>query len=178
MAAAGHMASEGSPNETINGLAARLSTSTDDEVMAQLESLQPLADEVDPCWDSDDYWQRIVYPYLAFADVAAQRKLRRAVRLLLERACYGDPGEIMRGLRHSLEAIYNPDWAALADEYLAVARAERLGTRMWAMAGLIVMDDPRAIPVFEASMREDPPEIGSYAKIGLKRLSGGRSTTS
>jgi hypothetical protein len=79
----------------------------------------------------------------------------------------------MRGLRHPLEAIFNPDWSALVDEYLAVARGDRLGTRMWAIAGLAVVDDPRAAPVFEASVREDPADINSFAKIGLERLARG-----
>lgn len=167
------MAAPESPGESINRLAASTRALADDEILARLEALPPLADEDDPTWNSADYWQRVAYPYLALGDVAAERKLRRAARLILERACYGDPGEIMRGLRHSLEAIFNPDWAALADEYLAVARAKRLGTRMWAIAGLAVVDDPRAVVVFEASVREDPDDISSSARIGLKRL--GRS---
>src|SRR5688572_15924666 len=124
---AGSMPDE-SPVDSIARAAAAQRALSDDEILARLDSLPALADEGDPSWDSDDYWQRVAYPYLAFADVAAERKLRRAVRPLLERACYGDPGEIMRGLRHPLEAIFNPDWASLADEYLAVARNERLGT--------------------------------------------------
>ena len=66
--------------------------------------------------------------------------------------------------------IYNPDWHLLADEYLALARAERGNWRMWAIAGLMILDDPRALPVFEAFLRDDPRDISSYAKIGLKRL--------
>jgi hypothetical protein len=162
-----------SPIDTINRVFAELRPLTDDELLARLEAVPALADEDDPAWNSEDYWQRVAYPYLAFADVAAERKLRRAVRLLLERACYGDPGEIMRGLRHPLEAIFNPDWTALADEYLAAARGRRLGTRRWAIAGLAVVDDLRAGRVFEASVREDPADISSYAKIGLKRLARG-----
>jgi hypothetical protein len=167
------MADAESPIETINRVAAELRPLTDAEFLARLEALPALADENDPAWNSEDYWRRVAYPYLAYADVASERKLRPAARPLLERACYGDPGEIMRGLRHPLEAIFNPDWSALADEYLAVARGDRLGTRMWAIAGLAVVDDPRAAAVFEASVREDPVDINSFAKIGLERLAGG-----
>ena len=162
-----------SPVEIINRVTTELRPLSDADFLARLQALPALADEDDPSWNSEDYWQRIAYPYLTFADVAAERKLRRAVRPLLERACYGDPGEIMRALRHPLEAIFNPDWTALADEYLAVARGERLGTRIWAIAGLAVIDDPRAGPIFEASVREDPADISSYASIGLKRLERG-----
>lgn len=167
------MPNDQSPMESITRLATELRLLSDEDLLARLETLPPLADEGDSSWNSPEYWQRVASSYLAFADVAAERKLRRAVRPLLERASYGDPGEIMRGLRHPLEAIFNPDWAGLADEYLAVARHERLGTRMWAIGGLMVVDDPRAAAVFEASIREDPPDISSYARIGLKRLARG-----
>jgi hypothetical protein len=76
----------------------------------------------------------------------------------------------MRGLRHCFEGIYKPDWGSLANEYVAAARSDRLGTRLWAIHGLMVLDDPRAVPVFEASLREDPPEIRRIAEIGLKRI--------
>lgn len=142
----------------------------DDQVLSAIASLTPLVDETDALWTSEEYYRTNAYPFMALADIAAKRRLRPAVRLLLERACYGDPGEIMRSLRHVFEAIYKPDWTSLADEYLALARAERLGTRLWAIDGLMVMDDARAVPVFEASSREDPEAIRSLAQIGLKRL--------
>jgi hypothetical protein len=47
---------------------------------------------------------------------------------------------------------------------------ERLGTRMWAIAGLMILDDPRAVSVFDASLRENAQDISCYAEIGLKRL--------
>ena len=76
----------------------------------------------------------------------------------------------MRVLRHFLEGIYDSDWSALADEYLALARSDRLGTRLWAIDGLMVLDDRRAVTVFEASIREDSEEIRWRARIGLERL--------
>ncbi|HSW15248.1 MAG TPA: zinc ribbon domain-containing protein [Solimonas sp.] len=158
------------PVKIIGRLAAANDTTSDDEVLTRIASLPSLADETDACWDLNEYWHSVAYPFIAMADVAAKRRLKPAVRLLLERACYGDPGEIMRGLRHSFEAIYKPDWRSLANEYLALARAERMGTRLWAIDSLMVLDDARAVPVFEASVREDPEEIRWRAEIGLKRL--------
>lgn len=147
-----------------------MAAASNTEVLANLAAVEPLPDESDPRWDDDSFWVAVAYRFLGLGEVAAIRKLRPAVRLMLERACYGDPGETMRGLRHTFEAIYKPDWKSLADEYLALARAPQLGTRLWAIDSLIVLDDPRAIPVFEASVREDPPDIHRRAKIGLKRL--------
>ena len=158
------------PVKIIERLAAAYDAAPDDEVLASIVALPPLADETDARWDSDEYWHTAAYPFLAAVDVAAKRRLRPAVRLLLERACYGDPGESMRGLRHAFEEIFEPDWTSLADEYLALARAERLGTRLWAIDSLIVVDDARAVPVFEESVRDDPREIRWRAEIGLQRL--------
>jgi hypothetical protein len=147
-----------------------MAAASDERVLAELAAVEPLPDESDPRWNDDHFWFIIAYRFLGLGEVAALRKLRPAVRLMLERACYGDPGETMRGLRHTFEAIYNPDWKSLADEYLVLARAPRLGTRLWAIDGLIVVDDARAIPVFEESVREDPEDIRWRAEIGLERL--------
>jgi hypothetical protein len=147
-----------------------MAAASDERVLAELAAVEPLPDESDPRWNDDHFWFIIAYRFLGLGEVAALRKLRPAVRLMLERACYGDPGETMRGLRHTFEAIYKPDWKSLADEYLVLARAPRLGTRLWAIDGLIVVDDARAIPVFEESVREDPEDIRWRAEIGLERL--------
>jgi hypothetical protein len=147
-----------------------MAAASDDQVLAALRAFEPLPAESDPCWNDEKFWFTAAYRFLGLAQLARLRKLRPAVRLILERACYGDPGETMRGLRHVFEGIYNPEWSLLADEYLALARAERLGTRMWAIAGLMILDDPRAVPVFEDSLREDPKEISRSAEIGLERL--------
>jgi hypothetical protein len=158
------------PAKTIDAVAKEMASASDAEVVAALAAFDPLPDESDPKWNDDAFWFGVAYRFLGLGQVARLRKLRPAVRLILERACYGDPGETMRGLRHVFEGIYNPEWSMLANEYLALARAKRLGTRMWAIAGLMVVDDPRAVPVFEASVREDPEDISSYARIGLERL--------
>jgi hypothetical protein len=162
------------PAKTIDATLVEMSTATDDQVLSALAAMDPLPDECDARWDDEAFWFLVAYRFLGLAEVARDRKLRPAVPLILHRACYGDPGETMRGLRHAIEGIYAPDWHLLADEYLLLARADRLGTRMWAMAGLMILDDPRALPVFEASVREDPPDIGFYARIGISRLARDR----
>jgi hypothetical protein len=158
------------PANTIAAVVAAMAATSDEKVLADLAAVEPLPDECDSRWSDDAFWSTVAYRFLGLAEVAALRKLRPAVHLILERACYGDPGATMRGLRHTFEAIYTPDWKSLADEYLALARAPRLGTRLWAIDSLTVVDDPRAIPAFEESVREDPEKIRWRAEIGLKRL--------
>jgi hypothetical protein len=158
------------PAKTVDAVVKEMAHTSDEQVLAALAKMEPLPDESDSRWNDDTFWFTAAYRFLGLANVARLRKLRPAVRLILKRACYGDPGETMRGLRHVFEGIYNPEWNLLADEYIALARNERLGTRMWAIAGLTILDDPRAVPVFAASLREDPEDISSYAEIGLERL--------
>ena len=142
---------------------------SDEEVLTALAALPVLADEDDPCWTAE-YWNAVAYPYLALADVAGERRLRAAIPLLLERACFGDPGEIMRGLRNTLEAIVAPEWDVLADACLAAAASERAGARMWALDELAVLDDPRAKPLFEAALQDKSSDVRMVAEIGLERL--------
>src|SRR5262249_30216998 len=134
------------------------------------------ADEDDPVWSEEEYWRNTAEVYIALSDISAKRRLQASIPLLLERACYGDPGEIMRGLRHRLEAIVVPDWACLADICLELARSPRKGTRLWAIEQLAILDDPRAKSLFERAIETEPPWIAEAAARGLKRLARDNST--
>jgi len=164
------MAPEKKPYELIQDLVAQRASWSDADVMAELEQLPPLADEDDPVWDNEDYWNDFAYRYIALSDVAAERRLRPAVRLLLERACNGDPGEIMRGLRHASERTFSPDWSALADVCIELSASKRAGTRWWAIEQLMILDDPRARRVFDKALCDEVAEIRDVAAIGLERL--------
>lgn len=96
--------------------------------------------------------------------------MRPAVRLLLERACNGDPGEMMRGLRHACERIFNPDWAALADVCIELSVSKRPGTRQWSIYQLMILDDPRARRIFDRALHDEVVETRENAAIGLQRL--------
>jgi len=148
----------------------RLKEASDSAVLAELAALPPLVDGTHESWSEDGYWEQVAARYVALADVASVRRLRAAIPLLLDRACFGDPGEIMRGLRHQLEAIVNPDWSVLADYCLAAASSERLGTRLWAIDELRILEDARAAPVFEAAILLCPDDIKWRAEQGLERL--------
>lgn len=141
------------------------------ELLAALAALPPLPPEDDPAWDSPRHWMDVVWPYVAFGDLAALHELRPAVALLLDRACDGDPGEIMRGLRHSLEHIAGGDWTWLADECIAAIERGRPGTVLWAADQLAILDDPRARPVFERLLGSPHERIRDAADLGLARLS-------
>jgi hypothetical protein len=153
-----------------------LSELSDAQIIAKLESVPALADEDDPVWSEEEYWRNTAEVYIALSDISSKRRLQASIPLLLERACYGDPGEIMRGLRHRLEAIVVPDWACLADICLELARSPRKGTRLWAIEQLAILDDPRAKSLFERAIETEPPWIAEAAACGLKRLARDNST--
>jgi hypothetical protein len=155
--------------ESIAELKSARSAWTDEELLSELAATPPLADENDSCWQDESYWQTANL-YLALADLTADRKLRPAIKLLLERASYGDPNEIMRGLRHNLEAIVNPDWSYLTDVCLEAAQSSRLGTRLWAISELAILDDARAKSILEEAVKTGPDEIRLRAESGLRRL--------
>ncbi|HTO68148.1 MAG TPA: hypothetical protein VMM15_43580 [Bradyrhizobium sp.] len=143
---------------------------SDADVLAELGQLPALVDESDPVWTDETYWIDFAYRYVALSFVAAERRLRPAARLLLERACNGDPGEMMRGLRHPCERMFNPDWAALADVCIELSASERPGTRWWAIHQLMILDDPRARHIFDRALHDKVEEIREEAAIGLQRL--------
>lgn len=167
------MFAEKKPSEMIRDIFVERALHSDDEILCEIEQLPPLADENDPVWSDPSYWNQVAYRYVALADVAAQRKLRPAVRLFLERACNGDPGEMMRGLRHSFEGIFDPDWKALADVCMELCKSKRAGTRVWATHQLMILDDPRAETVFECAVHDEHEWVRSHAAIGLNRLRQG-----
>ena len=164
------MPTEKRPHELIRALVAERASRSDADVIAEIEQLPPLADEDDPVWNDETYWSDFAYRYVALSDVAAARQLRPAVRLLLERACNGDPGEMMRGLRHAWERIFNPDWVALADVCIDLSASKRPGTRLWAIHQLMILDDPRARQVFDSALHDEIGEIRRIAATGLQRL--------
>jgi hypothetical protein len=167
------MADERMPYQVIADMVVARASVSDADILAELSAFPPLPDEDDPAWEQDATWQE-GNRFVALADIAAARRLKPAIRLLLGRACYGDPGEMFRGFRHACEAIVNPDWSALADICLEAARSARLGTRLWAIDQLAVLDDERARPVFEEAIESAPQEIKGRAEIGLGRLNDRR----
>jgi hypothetical protein len=158
------------PHELIQDLVAERASWSDAAVIAEIEQLPALADESDPVWDDESYWREFAYLFVALSDVVAERRLRPGVRLLLERACNGDPGEMMRGLRHRWEQVFNPDWGALADVCMELCQSKRAGTRLWALDQLMILDDPRARPIFELALKDEVEDARSLGQMGLARL--------
>jgi hypothetical protein len=160
------------PYQIIGDLAAARAGLSDAEVLAELTAIPPLADESDPCWEDDGYWHSVAYPYLALWDVVAERQLRAAVPLILDRACFGDPGEIMRSLCHAVEAIVKPDWSELTAPCVAALASPRPGTRLWAAFELGRLRDPTAVPALVRAAQDAVPEVREQVMSALERTRG------
>src|ERR1043165_3334842 len=104
-------------------------------------------------------WAGLAAVFMPLADLVGMRRLRAGVRLLLERACFGDPGEMMRGLRHPCEAAFNPDWAGLAAVCMPLATSARPGTRLWAIDQLTILEDLSAGAVFQRALSDELPDV-------------------
>ena len=131
--------------------------------MDELRQLPGLLDET-AYMQGDADWEDI-YLFLALADLCAERRLRPAVGLLLERASAGDPGETMRGLRHNLEAIADDDEEFLADACLAALASERVGARRWAVEELGRLQLKRTLDAVRRCLKDANAEVRQAAKI-------------
>lgn len=171
------MAKELKPYKIIENLFEQRRSCSDEEILSELAALPVLPDEDDLMnqkdWDNND-WDN-VFLFLALADQAAVRRLRPALALLLERASYGDPGETMRGLRHSLEAIVDPEWDVLTDVCMAVAIYPQRGARLWAIDELGRLRDERARPVLMNALNDPEEEIRKTAQRSIEMLDAAQS---
>ena len=158
------MTTEQTPKQLIEAQVKIYSQWLDEVVLENLRALPVLPDEdiwsgntrigdFNPIWDDPEIDKQLTQ-FLAFADIVRNRKLREGVPLLLERASYGDMGETMRGLRHSLEAAFNPDWEALTDICIEAAQYPQRGARLWAVDELGVLRNKKALPVLFQALRD------------------------
>lgn len=141
----------------------------DAEVLEELRSLEPLPDETSTTWSTPDTWGR-AYLFVALADIAAQRRLTEAAPLLLERASYGDPGSMMRDLRHALEGIFDPDWNSLTELCVRLSSSSRPGTRQWCVEQLGTGADPSSEGPLRSRLADEAPLVREAAQRALARL--------
>jgi hypothetical protein len=151
----------------VETLMAARSDRSDAEILAEFEAMPPL-DETSAT-SEDAFWQQ-AHLYLALSEICAVRRLKQGARLILEKGDDGDPGSIMRGMRHALERIYNPDWASLAQVCIDAFKTGLPGAKVWAMSELRILEQPFARPLFEDVLQRKDVEYVSDAEQGIARL--------
>jgi HEAT repeat protein len=158
------------PAQFINALFEERRNWSDDQILSELKALPVLPDEnVFMESEREQDWRNL-YLFLALADQAAERQLQPALPLLLERASYGDPGETMRGLRHSLEAIVHPDWHVLTDVCIQAASYSQRGARLWAVTELGVLRNARARQTLIDALNDPADEVREAAMLSIEML--------
>lgn len=148
---------------------------SDAAILDELVCLPPLPDETSGFWFGTMSWewqeatsQEQLTRYLALADHVAERRLWEGVRLLLERASFGDFGETMRGMHHIFEAAFKPRWKELADLCATLLEFPRYGTQLWATDELFRLNDTRPLPLLFKWLYEPNIECCQYACFYLR----------
>ena len=157
------------PHETIARMVREREGRSDAEILSELRALEPLPPESSVDWDAAATWDR-AYVLVALGDVVALRRLREGVVDVLNCMCLGDPGEMMRGMRHSLEAAVEEDWAFLARACVDSCRSDRAGTRFWATAELGTLRDAATLDTLVGLLDDPEPEVSSQACASLVML--------
>lgn len=159
-----------SPAQAIERVKDDFRSRSDADLLRELEALPILPAEDSDTWEADSPWWQTAQRFTALADLAAERRLRPAIPLLLGRSCYGDPGEMMRGLRHALEAIVAPDYDALTPFCVEAAASAQPGARLWAVDELGVLRDRQGLAALLAALGDSAPEVRRTACRSLSML--------
>ncbi len=128
---------------------------SNEALLVELTSLPVLPDEKDPGWKDLQTWVDLACPYLALAHIMGERRLEGAIIPLLEKASYGDPGEIMQGLRHTLERIVDPDWPLLVRICVQVSKSPYRGARLWAIRELGILRDSTSFDTLSNAIKDE-----------------------
>jgi hypothetical protein len=143
---------------------------SDAEVLARLVALPTLPEEENAAWDNDNFWREVAEPYLVLGDVIATRKLKSGVKPLLERACYGDPGEIMRGLCHTLEKAVDGDSEYLLQVCLEATKHLNPGARLWAVHEIGRIRKATVLDVLENALHDEKELVREQAKVAIEKV--------
>lgn len=157
--------------EHYQSLAEQFRTLNDQALIEMLSALPVLPDEDDLIWNEDAIWIEHANIYSALLDVASERKLIETIPLFLERACYGDPHEMMRSIRHSFEQMVKPDWDVLSQICLKLlAQNPPAGARLWTITQLSILEESSTLdPVFQA-LTDPAPLVREAAIAWLWRI--------
>jgi hypothetical protein len=128
---------------------------SDEALLSELSSLPVLPDESDPSWDNRQTRENLAYPYLALARIAGERRIKKAISLLFEKSSYGDPYEMVQGIRHSIEKIVNPDWDTLNEICIQITQSPYRGARLWAVRELGILRNKDSFDTLVNALNDD-----------------------
>jgi hypothetical protein len=161
-----------SPAASIARHRTSLAKLSDSNVLAVLQSVEPLpdADDDDPAWSDHRTFDR-AYLLLALADEIGERRLVDGIAPLFARVALGDGYEMMPSVRHGPERAVAGDWATLTGIMVSLAKHDRAGTRRWALWELGLLRDPGTLELLSGVARQDPePVVRAEAVMSLRML--------
>lgn len=77
---------------------------------------------------------------------------------------------MVRGLRHSREAIFTPDLGALARVCELATHSFKKGARLWSVVQLGVLKESSSEPALSARLTDEAGEVRSEAAFALRSL--------
>lgn len=140
-------------------------------IVEELRTMTALPPYRGRAWESEEPWAAAQL-LVAHAAVAAERRLRSPLPLILDRMRLGDPGEMMRGMRHSLEAGVSHDLSLLAALCVAACSSANPGARYWAVQELGIVKECSTISSAVALLRDLESEVAEAACDTLVALAG------
>jgi hypothetical protein len=150
---------------------------TEDQLLAEMTSWEPLPDEADPRWEavspgSDELWansERLLAAAKASGD---HGWLRVAVRVF-EHAADWDLHGAMQSIRHGPERAFIAVPAGIgtfARELEALSQHARAGTRLWAVRELGILRQLSSLPYLLYRLEDQHPAVASQAVDSLHML--------
>lgn len=146
---------------------------SDDQILLELATMDTLRDGewLESKQNSDSDWDQVAV-FLALSGHIAERKLLHSgVPLLLQKSCYGDPWERMRGLCHALEGAARDNLNALIPICRDALSFPEPGARLWAAFELMRFRDKDSIPLLEKLASDDPaPLVREQAEWSIEHI--------
>ncbi|WP_338874935.1 hypothetical protein WBJ53_04875 [Spirosoma sp. SC4-14] len=138
------------------------------QVINELLALPPMPDEDDNLWDYTKTWYEAEV-FLADVNYAARHHLESVIPILYQKACYGDPGEILRGVfKNSVYDIASRDEEKVIHYAVQAYKSIRNGTRYWAVYSLSFFKDlPQAHSILVDALLDSEHQIRSFAEYSL-----------
>jgi hypothetical protein len=144
---------------------------SEQELLAEMDSWTPLPDEVDRLWDGDEPWQDFER-LLAAADASGTHQWQDVAIRVFEFAADWDLHGAMQGIRHGPERAFsyaNGD-QELANRLEPLTEHARPGTRYWVARELGILRQLSSLPHLVALTGDPRPDVAECALDSIAML--------
>jgi hypothetical protein len=143
------------------------------ELLDEMASWEPLPDEDDPRWETDDatsgVWAQLSR-LLAAAGAAGAQRWRRVAIEVFRHAASWDVHGAMLDLRHGPEQAFLDDGSAFARSLEPLTRSSRAGTRLWVARELGVLREVSSLPHLLQLLPDPSDDVAGQAQDSIDML--------